>query len=70
MSTTLEAVYEGGLLRLTRPLPLPEHSRVTVTVQTPEDDAERLLWLQASEESLRKTWDNQADDVFNELLKK
>ena len=70
MSTTLEAVYENGLLRLARPLPLAEHSRVTVTVQTAEDDAERLLWLKASEETLRKTWDNQADDVFNELLQK
>jgi len=69
MSTTVEAVYEGGSLRLTRSLPLPEHARVTVTIQTPDDDAERLQWLKASEETLRKTWDNPADDVFNELLR-
>ncbi|GDY20181.1 hypothetical protein LBMAG56_15260 [Verrucomicrobiota bacterium] len=68
MSTTLEAIYEDGLLRLARPLPLPSHARVTVTVQTIEDDEERQHWLTASEAALRKTWDNPADDVFNELL--
>ena len=70
MSTTVEAVYEDGLLRLTHPLPLPEHSRVTVTVATAGEDAERMQWLKASEESLRKTWDNPGDDVFNDLLPK
>jgi len=68
MSTTLDAVYENGSLRLAHALPLPEHSRVVVTVQTP-DDAERLQWLQASEASLRETWDNSGDDAFNELLR-
>jgi predicted DNA-binding antitoxin AbrB/MazE fold protein len=69
MSTTLDAVYENGSLQLAHALPLPEHSRVVVTIQTP-DDAERLQWLQASEAGWRETWDNSADDVFNELLKK
>lgn len=70
MSTTLEAVYEDGLLRLANPLPLPNHARVTVTVQTQEDDAERQTWQKVSEAALAKTWDNPADDVFNVLLKK
>jgi predicted DNA-binding antitoxin AbrB/MazE fold protein len=70
MSTTLEAVYENGLLRLANPLPLPNHARVTVTVQTPDDDGERLAWLKLSEAALAKTWDNPADDVFNALLQK
>lgn len=70
MSTTLEAVYEDGLLRLASPLPLPNHARVTVTVQTLEEDAERQAWLKVSEAALAKTWDNPADDVFNALLKK
>jgi predicted DNA-binding antitoxin AbrB/MazE fold protein len=70
MSTTLEAVYEDGLLRLAKPLPLPNHARVTVTVQTQEIDAERQAWLKLSEASLTKTWDNSADDVFNALLQK
>ncbi len=70
MSTTLEAVYEDGHLRLASPLPLPNHARVTVTVQTLDIDAERQAWLRESEVALVKTWDNPADDVFNALLKK
>lgn len=37
MSMTLEAVYEDGALRLARPLPLPNHAQVTVTVETGDD---------------------------------
>jgi predicted DNA-binding antitoxin AbrB/MazE fold protein len=67
MKTTVEAIYEHGKLLLSEPLSLPEKSRVRVTI---ESDAEREAWLKLSEESLRKTWGNDADDVFNELLKK
>jgi len=70
MSTTLEAIYEDGLLRLASPLPLPNHARVTVTVQTLPTDAERQAWLKLSETALVKTWENPADDVFNALLQK
>jgi predicted DNA-binding antitoxin AbrB/MazE fold protein len=31
---TVEAIFEGGVLRPVQPLPLAEHQRVTVTVQT------------------------------------
>jgi len=67
MTTTVEAVYEHGKLVLERPLSLPEKSRVRVTV---ESDPERDAWLQLSEQALTKVWDNDADDVFNELLPK
>ena len=67
MTTTVEAIYEHGKLLLSKPLSLPEKSRVRVTI---ESDAERENWLKLSEEALTKTWDNDADDVFNELLKK
>ena len=52
---------------LPRPLSLPEKSHVRVTI---ESDPDREAWLKLSEESLNKVWDNDADDVFNELLKK
>ena len=68
MTTTVEAIYEGGKLILLRPLSLPEKSQVRVTIET--SDSEREAWLKLSEESLRQAWDNDADDVFNELLKK
>ena len=67
MTTTVDAIYEHGKLVLPHPLALPEKSHVRVTI---ESDLEREAWLKLSEESLTKTWDNDADDVFNELLKK
>jgi hypothetical protein len=33
-----------------------------------ETDPERTAWLDQSERRLRETWENDADDVFNELL--
>lgn len=67
MTTTVEAIYEQGKLRLTQPLALPENAHVRVTI---ECDTEHEAWMKLSETSLLKTWDNDADDVYNELLKK
>jgi len=33
MTITVEAVYENGMLKLERPLPLAEHEKVRVTVE-------------------------------------
>jgi len=68
MTTTVDAIYEHGKLVLPQPLSLPEKSRVRVTIES--DDTERENWLKPSEASLLKTWGNDADDIFNELLKK
>ena len=73
MTTTVEAIYENGMLKLPAPLPLPEKAHVTVTIRSEAaapSDAERGAWLKLSEESLKKTWGNPDDDIFNELLKK
>lgn len=73
MTTTLEAVYEKGTLRLPAALPLPDQAHVLVTIQTrtePGDDRERAAWLKLSAEALAKTWENPDDEVFNELLEK
>ena len=71
MTTVVEAVYEQGWLKPLKPLLLPEHSRVqlTLTVEAAEDGG-RPEWLIQSERSLMRVWDNPADDVFNALLKK
>jgi hypothetical protein len=37
---------------------------------TIDSDLEREAWLKLSEESLKKVWDNDADDIFNDLLEK
>ncbi|MBI5686901.1 MAG: antitoxin family protein [Verrucomicrobia bacterium] len=73
MTTTVEAIYEHGVLKLPAELPLADHTRVRLTIEAPVeggDDSERAAWLKLSEAALAKTWDNPDDDVFNELLKK
>jgi hypothetical protein len=72
MTTTVEAIYEGGKLILPSPLPLPDKSHVTVTIEThaPDSDGERAVWLELSKQSLMKVWNNTDDDIFNELLSK
>jgi predicted DNA-binding antitoxin AbrB/MazE fold protein len=68
MHTNVEAIYENGLLRPLQPLPLAEHARVRVSVETLENDLDRAAWLAQSERRLREIWENDADDIFNELL--
>lgn len=68
MTTTVDAIYESGKLVLPRPLSLPEKTHVRVTIET--TDPEREAWLKLSEDSLTKVRDDDADDVFNELLEK
>jgi predicted DNA-binding antitoxin AbrB/MazE fold protein len=68
MQTDVDAIYENGLLRPLKPLPLAENTRVRISVETLEGDNERVAWLAQSERRLREVWENEADDVFNELL--
>jgi predicted DNA-binding antitoxin AbrB/MazE fold protein len=72
MTTTVEAIYEKGSLKLPAPLPLAENAHVTVTIQTDfpgSGDPERAAWLQASADQLTDAWSPE-DDIFNELLQK
>jgi len=68
MTMTVGAIYEDGKLVLAERLSLPEKSRVRVTIESSE--VEREMWLELSEKCLTKVWDNDADNVFNELLQK
>ncbi len=73
MTTTVEAIYEKGTLKLFQALPLPDQAHVMVTIQTDVPspaESERATWLKLSEDALTKTWDNLDDEVFNELLPK
>jgi predicted DNA-binding antitoxin AbrB/MazE fold protein len=67
MITTVDAIYEDGKLVLQQPLSLPEHAHVRVTI---DSDSDREAWLKLSEESLKSVWDNDADDIYNDLLQK
>jgi predicted DNA-binding antitoxin AbrB/MazE fold protein len=71
MTTTVEAIYENGVLKLPHPLPLKDKTQVVVRIQSKDERSEteeREAWLRLSEESLTKAWNSPADDVFNELL--
>ena len=73
MTTTVEAIYEDGVLKLPGRLPLPVKTHVKVTIESDtagSEDVERSAWLKLSEEALTTTWNNPDDDVFNELLKR
>jgi predicted DNA-binding antitoxin AbrB/MazE fold protein len=45
MPLTVEAVYENGVLKPSQPLPLDEHEKVEVTVQTARSWAERTAGM-------------------------
>jgi predicted DNA-binding antitoxin AbrB/MazE fold protein len=68
MSATVDAIYESGSLRLLRALSLPEHTRVRIHVESISSDPEREAWLEQSEQGLQRVWENDADDVYNDLL--
>jgi predicted DNA-binding antitoxin AbrB/MazE fold protein len=76
MKTTVDAVYADGILRPLTALNLPENSTVRLVVETADEkgsdepDAERMQWMQQSERSLMKVWNNPEDDVYNALLSK
>ncbi len=68
VSTAIEAIYENGLLRPLQPLALADHTRVRVSVEIVDNEIDRAAWLAQAERRLREVWENEADDVFNELL--
>ena len=70
MTYTTEAIYENGLLRPLSPLSLPEHARVRVAVDdlADESSADRTEWLAQSQRRLTAVWENEGDEVFNDLL--
>ena len=45
MPITIEAVYEDGVLKPVQPLPLKEHERVQVTIQSPVDRVQATAGL-------------------------
>ena len=70
MLTTIEAIYEDGMLKLPSDLPLPPKARVMVTIVSSEtlQEGERQTWLRLSQDNLARSWSDPADDVFNDLL--
>lgn len=69
MTTTVEAIYENGLLRPLTALPLKEHQRVTVTVAERQFDKEAMLaWLKrtaALRQSIREQFGTLPDSTLS-----
>ena len=75
MAQTVEAVYENGVIRPARPLNLPEHTRLRVTI-TPLPEriiSLRGLWKSAGElrdedlEAARRLWDREVEEQLQTL---
>ncbi|MEG4629419.1 hypothetical protein QUB56_07310 [Microcoleus sp. AR_TQ3_B6] len=65
MLKTLWATVRQGKIELLELSELPEGAKVLVTL-LPDEEAE--FWLQASQASLDRVWDNTEDDVYAQLL--
>jgi predicted DNA-binding antitoxin AbrB/MazE fold protein len=65
MSITVEAVYENGVLKPVRPLPLRDHEKVSVTVEPQlgwaEQTAGMIKWTGDSETLERAAIDPEFD---------
>ncbi|OGU17443.1 MAG: hypothetical protein A2X61_08995 [Ignavibacteria bacterium GWB2_35_12] len=62
-----QAVYESGNLKLPKDASIPDGSKVIVTViEEPSED----YFIKASEEMLDKIWNNDNDDIYEQLLEK
>ena len=55
MAITVEAVYEGGVLKPAQPLPLREHERVQITIMSAvgrvRQTAGLMGWMESQEDA-------------------
>lgn len=65
MLRTVWAVVREGKIEPLEPVSLSNGTKVLITLLP---DEERDFWLQASDHSLAKIWDNTEDDIYAELL--
>jgi predicted DNA-binding antitoxin AbrB/MazE fold protein len=66
MMNTIKAIFKEGKIELLEHVDIPEGTEVLVTILS--DEAE--FWLRASESSLASVWDNEEDDIYEQLLKR
>jgi hypothetical protein len=67
MLKTVWATVREGKIELLESAELIEGAKVLVTL-LPDDEAD--FWLQTSQVSLDRVWDNIEDDVYAQLLEK
>lgn len=67
MLSTHWGIIQNGKIHLFEKINFPEGTKVLVTIIP---DEEQQFWLNASESSLNRIWDNPEDDVYEQLLQK
>ncbi|MEG3438438.1 hypothetical protein V0288_15005 [Pannus brasiliensis CCIBt3594] len=66
MLNTVWAIVRDGRIELLESVPIPEGTRVLVTLIP--DETTPNFWQKASETALGKIWDNPEDDIYEPLL--
>ena len=66
MVDTVKAIVREGKIELLEQADIPEGTEVLVTILSNGEE----FWLRASESSLASVWDNEEDDVYEQLLKR
>jgi hypothetical protein len=66
MLRTIWAVVREGKIELLEDVPLPEGTKLLVTLMPNED--EQQFWLNVSDRSVAEVWNNTEDDIYAELL--
>jgi hypothetical protein len=64
MANTILAVVKDGKIETVERVLFPEGTKLLVTMLSDDD----TFWQEASQESLKKIWDNREDDVYAQLL--
>jgi predicted DNA-binding antitoxin AbrB/MazE fold protein len=65
MLNTVPAIIKEGRIELLESVPIPEGTRVLVTLIPEETNSD--FWQKVSETALAKIWDNLEDDIFDIL---
>ncbi len=61
MTKTLDAIYDGDVLKLAEPLDLPPNTKVKITVEVPSDlEERRKVFLEAARKA-QGIWANRPD---------
>ena len=66
MMNTVKAIFKEGRIELLEQVDIPEGTEILVTILSDEEE----FWLRASESSLASAWDNEEDDIYEQLLKR
>jgi hypothetical protein len=66
MLRAIWAVVREGKIELLEDVPLPEGTKLLVTLMPNED--EQQFWLNVSDRSVAEVWNNTEDDIYAELL--